>query len=426
MTSFIKEITQSLNNNRLRTALTGLAIAWGIIILVVMLGSGKGIENGIRQTTDMQGLKVVKLSIKLNPTKLAYGGFQENRRIWFSRKQFEIFYNNFKEDAFEITPSIQRYDRITTRSGEMYTQIHTLTPKEQQLNALQLLSGRLFSRQEYNKGKRVIIINEAQANQLYIRGEQIIGSMATINGISYEVIGIIKNQNPFFSIMFMPYDTYLNLYPNATIQTTFMNFYPKVANTEGVKLITQKLESYLKNTLMINPEDKNAINISYSGDAYNAMDALFKGLNILLWVMGIGSLSIGIIGVSNIMYVSIQERMREIGIRKSLGAKPSNILSLVFGESIFLSLVSGVIGLIIGVGIVELLDYLSRTYEWGRQTIPTDISAMEYILFLNPQINFSVAIGAIIVLIITGILAGIGPARKAIKIPAIIAMRDNK
>lgn len=159
------------------------------------------------------------------------------------------------------------------------------------------------------------------------------------------------------------------------------------------------------------------------------MDMIFLSLQVLLWVMGIGSLSIGTIGVSNIMHVTVQERMREIGIRKAIGAKPRDILRLVLGESLLLSMVAGVVGLFLGIGIVKLMDYLAIVNKWGQQEIPVGFSADDVMvlrLFENPEVNMGVAIGALIVLVVVGVVAGYGPAKKAIKIPAVVAMRDMK
>ena len=166
-----------------------------------------------------------------------------------------------------------------------------------------------------------------------------------------------------------------------------------------------------------------------SADQAKSMDMVFMGLQILLWIMGVGSLSIGTIGVSNIMHVTVQERMREIGIRKAIGAKPKDIMRLVLGESLLLSIVSGFVGLLIGIGLIKLIDYLAVVNKWGQQVMPVgtgEENVMTLTLFEHPEVNIGVAFGALIVLIVAGVVAGYGPAKKAIKIPAVVAMRDTK
>lgn len=428
MKSYLQELSNSLRNNKLRTALTGFTIAWGIIILVVMLGSGKGVENGIREMINISGAGVVVMGIEFSQTQLPYAGYQEGRSVYLEQNQFQYFQEQFISRADAIEPAIETFTEGVTLYGSSFFRLNSLSQPEQGFNTLELSSGRLFSAQEHREGERVVIISDVDVTKLFKKNHDPIGEYLKIDGMNFKIIGVIRSPNPFFGIVYIPFNTYANLNPNRMVNITRLNVYPRDKSAVKVKVLKDDIDTALRQLLKVDPKDGWAIHIETSTDQADTMDKIFSVLQLMLWIMGVGSLSIGTIGVSNIMHVTVQERMREIGIRKSIGAKPKDIMTLVLGESLLLSIISGMIGLLAGIGIVELLDYLAVVNKWGQQVIPTGTSGVEMTmkLFTNPEVNLSVAFGALIVLIIAGIIAGYGPARKAIKIPAIVAMHDMK
>ncbi|MDN4754690.1 ABC transporter permease [Porphyromonadaceae bacterium W3.11] len=428
MKSFLQELSNSLRNNKLRTALTGFSIAWGIIILVVMLGAGKGVENGIRSMVSSTGADQVVLGIELRQTQLAYAGYQEGRSVFLNKNQFQYLKEAFQDRAEVVIPTINSFSEGATNYGSSYFRFSTLALEEQQYNTLEMTSGRLFTAQEHDDAARVVVISDADVTKLFGKRHDPMGELLKLKGLNFKIVGVIKSPNPFFGIAYVPLNTYLGIYPNSLIKISDINIYPRDKSSAKIKALEADLDAVLRQLLKVSPKDEWAINIESSTDQADTMDDIFMGLQIMLWIMGIGSLSIGTIGVSNIMHVTVQERMREIGIRKSIGAKPIDIMTLVLGESLLLSIMSGMIGLLVGVGLVNLLDYLATLNRWGQQMIPTGTSGemMTMKLFENPQVNLGVAFGALIVLIVAGVIAGYGPARKAIKIPAIVAMRDVK
>lgn len=429
MNAFFQELTNSLRNNKLRTFLTGFSIAWGIIILVVMLGAGRGVENGIRSMITAAGANRVEISMKLEKTSIAYGGYKEWRQLELTPNQLEYIRQIFANRVDAIEPKYQFFNDITSDFGSNNVQRQTLTEREQSFNKLEVTRGRLFNPLEHEEGARVILLSDNTLSKLFAEGNDPIGQVVTMFGISFEVIGVVKAPMPFYGVCIIPYSTYAGLYPNEVLKYRALSVYPLSGDAAGAEQLTNDIKGVLERLLRVDPKDTFAISVQSSTDRAKTMDKIFLSLQVLLWVMGVGSLSIGTIGVSNIMHVTIQERMREIGIRKAIGAKPKDIMRLVLGESLILSVVAGTVGLVLGIGIIKLIDYLAEANKWGQQTVPAmgdNGEPMVMTLFENPTVNMDVAVGALIVLVIAGLLAGYGPAKKAIRIPAVEAMRDTK
>ncbi|MDO5035580.1 MAG: ABC transporter permease [Porphyromonas sp.] len=425
----LRELTESLRNNKLRTFLTGFTVAWGIIILVLMLGAGKGVENGIRDMVAKFGGTQVSLKYNIYSTDIAYAGFQEGRDLYLTPEQLKYLQETNEFQVRSIEPSLTgvRFRELTSIAGSAYLNFEMLTSRQQDYNLVELERGRMFSKTEHEMGARVVLLGSSGVSKLFEQGTDPIGQMVRIEGVSFEVVGVIKSSSPFFSSYTIPYNTYMTLYPNERFKIKSFVVYPRENGTAALGKVEESIKAQIYNMLRIDPDDNGAMWIQGSVDFGKTMEQIFIMLQLLLWVMGIGSLSIGTIGVSNIMYVTIQERMREIGIRKALGAKPRHIMTMVLGESLLLSVGSGLIGLGIGFLLIQILDYVSAANNWGSSSFPTGFGEeMTYSFFSNPEMSFSVAFGALVVLVVAGLIAGYGPAKKAIKIPAIEAMRDTK
>ena len=364
MNGFIQEIINSLKNNVLRTVLTGMTIAWGIVLLVVLLGVGDGVKKGVLNTIDQVGAGNVEMAITLNTTGEAYGGYQKYRQVEMTPVQFEYLRQMMSEDFIAVEPSYSASVTLETDFGQ--------------------------------------------------------------SEVSYDTI--TERGNPFTGEILVPYNTAKSIYPNKFLKIRKLKLFPKTSDQDRLLAIEGEVVDLFRRTLRVSPKDEWAVRLESATSMEAGMGVVFTGLDVLLWIMGIGSLSIGAIGVSNIMSVTVQERMREIGIRKSLGARPRNILTMVLGESIFLSMVFGLVGLALGYGVILLINFLAAKYEWATQLIPIGPSGsfMKVQVFTDPSVNITVAVGALVVLVLVGLLAGYSPARKAIKIPAVVAMRDNK
>ena len=428
MNGFFQEILNSLRNNVLRTVLTGGTIAWGIILLVVLLGVGDGVKKGVTNTLSKTGLGSIEMTLELYTTDLAYGGYQSGRQVEMTPAQFELVKQKTAKDFDGFEPFFSKSITVETDFGQSDVNYDTLTEREQSFNKKQLKGGRFFTAEEHAKGARVCLLAEKDVSRLFPAGYNALGKQIIVAGVSYLVVGIVDYPNAFNGQVVVPFNTAKSIYPNEFLKIRKVKLYPKTSDEKVLVGVEENLVGITRQVLRVDPKDEFAIRVDSATSVESGMATVFTGLNILLWIMGVGSLSIGTIGVSNIMSVTVQERMREIGIRKAIGARPKNILTMVLGESVFLSIIFGLAGLALGYGIIALINVLARRYEWATTVIPMGPSGefLSVQAFTDPQVNFSVAIGALIVLVIVGLIAGYSPARKAIKIPAVVAMRDNK
>lgn len=424
----LSEITNSLKNNKLRTFLTGFSIAWGIILLVVMLGVGDGVEKGIRNTMNTFGANQIQMTISLGQTDLPYAGYAKGRSVYLEESELRILKEKNAESVYSIEPNFRAIGELKTDFGTSNIMQVSMSEVEQNFSKQRLVRGRRFTPREFSMGERVAIITEGEVSKLFRANQDPLGQNVIMNGITYRIVGVYETGNPFLGTLYVPYETYAGINPNEVIHIEELTVFPRSTTTSGLKTVQAKIESELRTMLKVDPKDTWAVQVNSSADMEEGTNTMFTGLQVLLWIMGLGSLSIGTIGVSNIMSVTVQERMREFGIRKSIGAKPRDILQLVLGESLMLSLTSGSVGIILGYAIIKILDYLVTTNHWAEKTFPMGPSG-EYgvfTIFENPNVNPGVAIGALLVLVFAGLIAGFGPARKAIRIPAITAMRDTK
>ncbi|MDO5017048.1 MAG: ABC transporter permease [Porphyromonas sp.] len=429
MGAYLQELANSLKNNKLRTFLTGFSIAWGIIILVVMLGAGKGVENGIRGMVTTSGVNQSEMTLYLNTTNNPYAGYQEGRQLEITRQQLQHLRGMYSDRVAIMAPKIKSFYQVHSTFGSQYVQLNTISKEEQGFSKLELSKGRFFSQQEHTDGVRSIVLSDGHLTQLFGYNVDPIGRLLTLRGVSYKVVGVVKSPSPFYATAYVPLSTFEGLYPNQMIKMNTVVIYPKAGQAKEIQHLADDIQLTVSQMVKSDPTDAGAVFIHKNADEAKVMDLIFNSLQILLWIMGVGSLSIGTIGVSNIMHVTVQERMREIGIRKAIGAKPRDIMRMVLGESLLLSIAAGVIGLLAGIGLVYLLDYLAQLNRWGQQDIPVGYMGEDVLtltLFENPEVNIGVAVGALLVLVVAGAIAGYGPAKKAIKIPAVVAMRDMK
>lgn len=428
MKELFAEILASMRTSKLRTFLTSFTIAWGIIILVVLLGIGTGIRNGATRMSEDMGMSHFGTQVTLQETNLPYAGYQKGRKPKLTADQIDRLMSIFADDLYGIDPAPDfAFLTFTTDFGSVGTQLGTATPLSERFRTLRVIQGRTFSPRELATGERVALLCKSTISKLFEAGTDPIGQVITAGGVSYRIIGVTEDVNPFFAITEIPLTTYQGLYPNQMIEVSNLKLYPKGSKAEEMKSFEERFKGELSKMLKFDPNDPYVFRLQSSTDVKNSMDKAFNGLDMLLWIMGLGSLAVGSIGVSTIMTVTVRERMREIGIRKALGARPRDILRMILGESIALSVVSGLVGLLLGAGIVRLIGYSAEHDSWAIQEVGNGngAEAAYYHIVSDPSVNLSIAIGALIVLVIVGIIAGIRPARHALHVPAVIAMRDK-
>jgi len=413
-TDNLYEIWHTLSRNKLRSLLTMFGVGWGIFMLVVMIGAGKGLENGVTQ--GVQGFAKNSLYIGSERTTEPYKGFQKGRSWNLRSSDIDLLRNKFPEIE-NISPlnfGSRSSDNVTFEQRSGTFNIKGLYPEYYKIDPVNLIHGRNLNQIDIEESRKVCVIGERVFNDIFNGDASNVGNYIRVNGIYVQVVGVIKqitnvsiNGSTDESIFF-PYSTMTRVYNMGdVVHIIALSCYDRFP----MSLMEDKLALQLKISHDVSPTDKGALFLINIEKQFKMMNYLFIGINVLIWIVGLGTLLAGVVGVSNIMVVTIQERTKEIGIRRALGASPKEILLQIINETVLLTTVAGLLGLTAGVG---LLGFIGRVIEGNDE-----------VFFKDPQISFEAAIAATIILMISGMLAGLVPATRAMKIKAIEAIREE-
>jgi putative ABC transport system permease protein len=414
-----QEIVTVLKKNKLRTFFTAFGVFWGVFLLVVMMGSGNGLRNSALE--GFGNIATNSFFMWSQRTTMPYKGFQRGR-----------FYNFRNADAVAIRQNVPEVDVVAPRlqaggyRGSGSTVIRGertgtfssfgVTPDAFRIEPMNLLKGRLINNNDLEERRKVIVIGERVYLEMFKKDEDTIGEYLQIQGVYFKVVGVIKSKQRGNQAeeqdksMFMPLNTLQQTYNYGDIIGWF-----SITAKKGVpaSLAEQKTKDYLKTRHYIHPDDNRAIGSWNLENEFNKFNSLFLGITVLVWIVGSGTLFAGVVGVSNIMLIVVKERTKEIGIQRALGAPPSAIISQIIVESVFLTTLAGYIGLVVGVGLLELVNFMMES------------SGVQSDMFRHPEIDFNMAMMSLGILVISGIFAGLIPARRAISIKPIDALRDE-
>ena len=408
-----QEIFGTIRKNKLRTFLTIVGIAWGIFMIISLVGLGNGFQKGV--TKGFGNWATNSGFMWGQRTTISYGGFQPGRNVSFDNSDTELLRSRVKEIRY-LAPRNQlggwRGGNNVTRGDKSgaFTVIGDY-PDFNKINIQTIKQGRFINRKDIEDNRKVAVIGQNVYNLLFDKDEDPIGQFVTINKVNFQVVGYIKpvrndgNERDLNTIHV----------PFSTFQKSFgfgdrVGWYAFSAYDQYNVAETQaKMLQMLRKKNSIHPLDEDAIGYENLQEEFEEINGLFRGLNLFTWFVGLSTLFAGIIGVSNIMLIIVKERTKEIGIRKSLGATPYSIVSLIVQESVFLTMVGGYLALIFG---LLILDILSKA-------LPEDF------IILNPNVSPAVAVGSLLLLIVGGMIAGIMPARKAAAISPIEAIRQE-
>ncbi|MDR1526547.1 MAG: ABC transporter permease [Dysgonamonadaceae bacterium] len=407
------EIFSTIRKNKLRTFLTGFSISWGIFMFCILLSAGNGLRNGM--LSNFEGRAVNRINFWGDRTSIPYRGFPDNRVLSLDERDLQLVRTQVPE-AGEITPRTSNSVTASYGTLNVSCQFTGVNPEFKYINHIKILDnqGRFLNDIDMKAFRKVAVINEQMRTSLF-KGENPVGKMFIAGGLSYTVIGVYDEESwGSQSYAYIPLTTAQMLYKKGwgynNITLTLNGLQTEDDNTAFEKRFRTKLADLH----IFDPEDNRAIGMWNALQNYLQFIGMFNGISAFIWIIGIGTLIAGIIGVSNIMLITVRERTREIGIRKALGAQPSSILGSILMESIFITSVFGYIGMFLGVGLGELVNTILQSPGMPEETAS---------IFRNPTIDVPVAIGAMIVLIVSGLIAGYFPAWKAVKIPPVEAMR---
>lgn len=406
MFDLIHEIGQTLRNNRLRTMLTGLAVAWGIFILILLLGAARGVVNSFEYNMSSQDTNV--LQVWGGRTSKPYKGYKDGRWIELKDGDMGAIERNNSATVTKVTAyaSVDTA-KIATARDYVTGGFEAVFPEAFETNRHELLYGRRLNQQDMNQARRVMLICDRDARLLFGDATKAVGGTVRSLDLAWTVVGVYTN--PWRTQAMVPYTTYKSVTGNNDEVNTLR------VHLQGLKTEKDGLdaEQAVKNTLAsaheFAPDDPNAIWTWNRFTSYLQTSAGMGYLQLAVWVIGIFTLLSGIVGVSNIMFVSVRERTHEIGIRRAIGAKPRNILMQILLESVSVTALFGYIGVFFGMIVLEVIK---------RGVGDTDA-------IRNPTVDLSIAIHVTIALIVAGCLAGLFPALKAIKVKPVEALRDE-
>lgn len=408
------EIYNTVKKHRLRTALTAFGVFWGIFMLVVLLGAGKGLENGITSEFNIAKNAVF---IWTQRTSVPYMGLNAGRFIQMTNDDVAAIKANISEVGV-VAPSNQLQGDFTVNykdKSSAFT-VNGETPELLSVKPLKVTTGRFVNGIDIQEKRKVAVVGPRVLEVLFPGEEQPIGKYISIKGSYFQVVGTFEPLGKGEDVMedskviYIPHTTLQQTY-NEVNKVGFMALIPKPGVPAAV--IEDKVKALLMQRHQVAPEDLKAFGSANVEEEFQEVQGLFAGIAGFSWLVSIGTILAGIIGVGNIMLIVVKERTKEIGVRKALGATPWSIISLIIQESIVITGFAGYMGLLSGTGIIALIEYFMRKF---------DVQAG---FFGIPEVNLGIAVTATVLLVFTGALAGLIPATKAARVNPVVALRDE-
>jgi putative ABC transport system permease protein len=402
-----QEIFATIRKNKLRTFLTGFSVAWGIFMLIVLLGSGNGLQNGIEYQFKSDATNTIWLYP--GSTTMAFKGMKPGRQINFTNED----YTYVKENIPGVEEISARYyfweNRIISYKKQFGSfDLICVHPDMQAIEKIIIDQGRMLNQIDLLRNRKVVIIGLPVKAALFKNGENPLGEYIRVNGVPFKVVGVFTDRNDRDQQrLYLPISTAQmvfnggNRIHNLTITTNI-----SVKESEALE---QTLRTKLAKIHRFNSEDKSALYINNTIKEFKQFQNMFMGIKLFVTVIGLFTIIAGVVGVSNIMIIVVNERTKEIGIRKAIGATPWSVIFLIIFESVIITAFAGYVGLVGGIGLLELVNKFMP---------PSDF-------FRSPEVDFTIAVSATIVLVLSGMLAGLFPAIKAARIRPVLALRDE-
>lgn len=412
-----REILSTISKNKLRTFLTSLAVAWGIFMLIVLLGVG----NGFRDAVNLNFSDRAKNTITIWPgrTSLPYNGLSTGRNIRFDQKDYDLIKTKIPEIKY-ASALISRNVVVSYDKEYGSWDLQGVSEDGGYINNININgnNGRFINKVDVDDNRKVIVISD-EIKRILFKDENPLGRYVVANGIAYLVIGVYSSDNQFSSSLpaYIPFTTAQKLY-NQGYGFDQISFIVEGLNTiEENEAFIQKLRKQFGTIHSFAPEDRSALRVLNTAEQSVQSENISSIINIFITIIGIASLMAGIVGVGNIMLITVKERTKEIGIRKAIGATPLSVLKMIIFESVFITAAAGYIGMILGVAATELGSYIvSMMPSSGEQNI---------LVFKDFTVDLNSIIWATIILIISGVFAGLIPAIRATRISPIEAMRSE-
>ncbi len=412
-----REIFNTLGRRKLRTGLTAFGVFWGIFMLTVLLGAGKGFENGV-----IDGFPKTTNTIFIwlqSATQIPYQGLPTGRWIQFYPEDVVAIRQEIADVGFVrgqnsvgVWGGSGSYTVRKSRSGTFG--VSGGFAGVENINSMRIIDGRSINAFDEQQRRKVALIGQRVRDQLFAPGEPVIGEEITVSGIAFTVVGVFAstqngNQQQEEQRLYLPNDTLRNAFNQPGIGSFVV--VPKAG--AQAKMVEDKVKTLISQRKKVSPDDRGVFGSFNLQEEFDKVQGLMTGIHVFSWVVAIGTIFAGAIGVGNIMLIVVKERTREIGLRKALGATPGSVVWMIMQESVFLTTVAGFMGLAAGTFLIEGIAQLLNAKGGGGA------------FFTNPQVDFATALVALVVLVICGLLASLMPAAKAAAVNPIVALQDE-
>ena len=417
MRELIKEIWSTSKRNKLRTSLTGFAVAWGIFMLIFLLGAGNGLINAQLQ----QSTRFLANSMRVFPgeTSKAYKGLKEGRSITLNDRDILISNQTYGQYVDDVGGRLEQYN-VNINYGDNYVASQSLVgvaPTHPKIDKTELIAGRFINEIDMKEQRKNVVLSRSQAKELCKDYRSLVGKNVKISNLNFQVVGIYKDDESRNNTeAFIAYSTIKTIYAKGDDAGSLEFTIKNLKTQEDNKQFEKNYRASINNNHQAAPDDDRTI---WLWNRYMDNIQMNQGIAIMqtaLWIVGLFTLLSGIVGVSNIMLITVKERTREFGVRKAIGAKPWSILKLIITESIIITSFFGYIGMVCGVAANEIMDATI-----GHTTVDTGL--FKAAMFVNPTVGLGTCIGATIAIVIAGTIAGLIPAIKAARIRPIEALR---
>lgn len=402
------EILSTVQHNKLRTFLTSFSVFWGIFMLIILLGSGQGLQNGVEK--DFASDATNSLWVNGGTTSIAYEGMLPGRNIQLTNEDFDaIQKETMPNDKLALRKDIWQNNTISYGKKYVSFDVKCVNPAYAEIENIEMLEGRFINENDMDDFRKVVSIGYLVRDNLLGEGDDAVGKIININGIPFKIVGIFTDAGGDRDVrrVYIPHSTAAKVFgfgdrigripilTNATVEES----------KAMEKRITAKIAALHK----FDVNDQRALHIWNNIENYAQFVSLFAMIRLFVWFIGIMTIIAGVVGVSNIMIIVVKERTKEIGIRKAIGARPSSIIGLILMESVVITSFAGYLGLVTGTFVLEIMSKYLPAFDY----------------FANPEVSLGVAIQATVVLVIAGALAGFFPALRAARIRPIEALRDE-
>ena len=417
MRDILSEIWSTAKRNKLRTALTGFAVAWGIFMLIFLLGAGNGLIHATEQNSNQ--FLANSMEVEGGETSKAYKGFKEGHGVVLNDKDFALTQHHFAQNIDEMGAQASEGPlNMAYKDNSTTINLMGVYPSEQHINKIVMRYGRFINDIDNAQQRKVVVLPDQYAKELVSYGiQQLVGQAVNVGGYAFQVVGIYK-QNEAMSAapVYAPFQTVRLIYGQGDTMGQLSFSFHGLETEEANETFENQLRSAISNQHGAAPDDEHAVWIL---NHFTENMQMNTGMNIIrtaLWIVGLFTLLSGIVGVSNIMLITVKERTREFGIRKAIGATPWAVLKLIIIESIIITTFFGYIGMLLGIVANEYMNIM-----YGNKLVDTGLFHAS--MFVNPTVGLDVCVKALLVMVVAGTLAGLMPARKAAKIRPIEALR---